>query len=233
MTLGRLAWLLCALLWRPGFAVEVGDDHLLDVGRFRIGLEGPEVVGERPVLLGAADTFRAAAADQLQTWAERVGVDIVSGQSGADPASVAYDSYHAAKARGAGVVMVDTAGRLHSKSNLMDELGKVARVLRREAGGIDEVLLVLDGTTGQNAIAQAQQFREAVDVTGLMVTKLDGTAKGGVVLGICDELGVPIRHIGIGEGIDDLRDFEPKAFVDALSIAAMRKSISGLNQKPL
>ena len=171
---------------------------------------------ERPVLLGAADTFRAAAADQLQTWAERVGVDIVSGQSGADPASVAYDSYHAAKARGAGVVIVDTAGRLHSKSNLMDELGKVARVLRREAGDVDEVLLVLDGTTGQNAIEQARVFTEAVGVTGIVLTKLDGTARGGVAIAVEQDLGIPVKYIGVGEGVEDLIPFEPEAFVDAL-----------------
>jgi len=171
---------------------------------------------ERPVLLGAADTFRAAAADQLKTWAERVGVDIVAGESGADPASVAYDSFHAAKARGAGVVMVDTAGRLHSKSNLMDELGKVARVLRREAGGLDEVLLVLDGTTGQNAIGQARAFTDIVGVTGIVLTKLDGTARGGVAIAVEKELGIPVKYIGVGEGVEDLIPFEPETFVDAL-----------------
>ncbi len=169
-----------------------------------------------PVLLGAADTFRAAAADQLKTWADRIGVDIVAGESGADPASVAYDSFHAAKARGAGVVMVDTAGRLHSKSNLMDELGKVARVLRREAGHIDEVLLVLDGTTGQNAIGQARAFTEVVGVTGIVLTKLDGTARGGVAIAVEQELGIPVKYIGVGEGVEDLIPFDPEAFVDAL-----------------
>ncbi len=171
---------------------------------------------DRPVLLGAADTFRAAAADQLKTWANRIGVDIVTGESGADPASVAYDSFHAAKARGAGVVMVDTAGRLHSKSNLMDELGKVARVLRREAGDLDEVLLVLDGTTGQNAIGQAQAFTAVVGVTGIVLTKLDGTARGGVAIAVEKELGIPVKYIGVGEGVEDLIPFEPEAFVDAL-----------------
>ena len=170
----------------------------------------------RPVLLGAADTFRAAAADQLKTWANRIGVDIVAGESGADPASVAYDSFHAAKARGAGVVMVDTAGRLHSKSNLMDELGKVARVLRREAGRIDEVLLVLDGTTGQNAIGQAKAFTEVVGVTGIVLTKLDGTARGGVAIAVEQDLGIPVKYIGVGEGVEDLIPFDPEAFVDAL-----------------
>lgn len=170
----------------------------------------------RPVLLGAADTFRAAAADQLKAWAGRVGVDIVAGESGADPASVAYDSFHAAKARGAGVVLIDTAGRLHSKSNLMDELGKVARVLRREAGDIDEVLLVLDGTTGQNAIEQARVFTDAVGVTGIVLTKLDGTARGGVAIAVEQELGIPVKYIGVGEGVEDLIPFDPEAFVDAL-----------------
>jgi fused signal recognition particle receptor len=169
-----------------------------------------------PVLLGAADTFRAAAADQLKTWAARIGVDIVAGESGADPASVAYDSFHAAKARGAGLVLIDTAGRLHSKSNLMDELGKVARVLRREAGDIDEVLLVLDGTTGQNAIDQARAFTDVVGVTGIVLTKLDGTARGGVAIAVEQDLGIPVKYIGVGESVEDLIPFDPEAFVDAL-----------------
>ncbi len=169
-----------------------------------------------PVLLGAADTFRAAAADQLKTWADRIGVDIVTGQSGADPASVAYDSFQAAKARKAAVLMVDTAGRLHSKSNLMDELGKVARVLRREAGDIAEVLLVLDGTTGQNAIDQAKAFAEVVGVTGIVLTKLDGTARGGVAIAVEQDLGIPVKYIGVGEAKEDLIPFDPEAFVDAL-----------------
>lgn len=170
----------------------------------------------QPVLLGAADTFRAAAADQLKAWADRIGVDIVTGDSGADPASVAFDAFHAAKARGADVVLVDTAGRLHSKSNLMDELGKVARVLRREAGAIDEVLLVLDGTTGQNAIGQAKAFTDVVGVTGIVLTKLDGTARGGVAIAVEEELGIPVKYIGVGEGVADLIPFDPEAFVDAL-----------------
>ena len=171
---------------------------------------------DRGVMLGAADTFRAAAADQLKTWANRIGVDIVTGQAGADPASVAYDSYHAAKARGDSVVVIDTAGRLHSKSNLMDELGKVARVLRREAGDIDEVLLVLDGTTGQNAIGQARAFTDTVGVTGIVLTKLDGTARGGVAIAVEQDLGIPVKYIGVGEGVDDLIPFDPETFVDAL-----------------
>ncbi len=168
------------------------------------------------VLLGAADTFRAAAGDQLKTWGSRVGVDVVGGQSGADPASVAYDALHAAKARHCDVVIVDTAGRLHSKANLMDELAKVGRVLRREAGDIDEVLLVIDGTTGQNAIEQARTFTKAVGVTGIIVTKLDGTARGGMTVAVEEELDIPVKFIGVGEGMHDLVPFEPAAFVDAL-----------------
>lgn len=189
-----------------------GSGKTTTIAKLAQQLDSPE----RPVLLGAADTFRAAAADQLKTWAGRIGVDIVAGESGADPASVAYDSYHAAKARNAGVVLVDTAGRLHSKSNLMDELGKVARVLRREAGELDEVLLVLDGTTGQNAIEQARVFTEAVGVTGIVLTKLDGTARGGVAIAVEQELGIPVKYIGVGEGVADLIPFDPEAFVDAL-----------------
>lgn len=168
------------------------------------------------VLLGAADTFRAAAGEQLKAWAERVGVDVVGGQEGADPAAVAFDAFQAARGRQADVVIVDTAGRLHSKTNLMNELGKVARVLRREAGELSEVLLVLDGTTGQNGIDQAKSFAEAVGVTGIVLTKLDGTAKGGVAIAVEDELGIPVKFIGVGEGVDDLIPFDPGQFVDAL-----------------
>ncbi len=168
------------------------------------------------VVLGAADTFRAAAGDQLKLWAERVGVDIVGGQQGADPAAVAYDAFHAAKARKAGAVIIDTAGRLHSKANLMDELAKVARVLRREAGDIDEVLLVIDGTTGQNAIEQARTFAAAVGITGIIVTKLDGTARGGMTVAVEEELDIPVKFIGVGESMNDLIPFDPEAFVDAL-----------------
>jgi len=167
-------------------------------------------------LLGAADTFRAAADTQLKAWADRVGVDIVSGQEGADPASVAYDAVAASKARHKDVVMIDTAGRLHSKKNLMAELAKIRRVVERETGDIDEVLLVLDATAGQNGIAQAKQFQETAGVTGIVLSKLDGTAKGGVVVAIEQELGVPVKFIGIGEGMDDMIPFEPAAFVDAL-----------------
>ncbi len=170
----------------------------------------------RSVLLGAADTFRAAAAEQLTSWAERIGADIVVGQPGADPASVAFDAYQAARARGADVVIIDTAGRLHSKSNLMAELGKVARVLERETERIGEILLVLDGTTGQNALSQARSFTEAVAVTGIVITKLDGTARGGVAVAIERELDLPVKLIGVGEGAADLVPFQPEDFVDAL-----------------
>jgi fused signal recognition particle receptor len=171
--------------------------------------------GMRP-LLGAADTFRAAADTQLRTWADRVGVEIVAGQEGSDPAAVAFDAFSAARARGRDVVIVDTAGRLHSKKNLMGELGKIRRVLEREAGSISEVLLVLDATAGQNGIAQARQFAETAGVTGIILTKLDGTARGGIVVAIEQELGIPVKFIGIGEGMDDLIPFDSDAFVDAL-----------------
>ena len=172
--------------------------------------------GGSSVLLGAADTFRAAADQQLRTWADRVGVEIVGGQAGADPAAVAFDAFQAARARAKDAVIVDTAGRLHSKSNLMDELGKIARVLRREAGDLDEVLLVLDGTTGQNGIAQARTFAAAVGITGVVLTKLDGTARGGVAVAVENDLDVPVKFIGIGEGVEDLIPFVPHDFVDAL-----------------
>ncbi len=170
----------------------------------------------RSPLLGAADTFRAAADTQLRTWADRVGIDMVGGQAGADPAAVAFDALSAARARANDVVIVDTAGRLHAKRNLMEELGKIRRVLEREAGAIGEVLLVLDATAGQNGIAQARSFAETASVTGIVLTKLDGTAKGGVVVAIEEQLGVPVKLIGVGEGIEDLIPFEPESFVDAL-----------------
>jgi fused signal recognition particle receptor len=169
----------------------------------------------RSVLLGAADTFRAAAADQLQTWGARVGADTVRGPEGGDPAAVAFDAVKRGIADGVDVVLVDTAGRLHTKTGLMDELGKVKRVVEKH-GPVDEVLLVLDATTGQNAIMQARVFTEVVDVTGIVLTKLDGTAKGGIVIAVQRELGVPVKLVGLGEGPDDLAPFEPEAFVDAL-----------------
>jgi fused signal recognition particle receptor len=168
------------------------------------------------VVLGAADTFRAAADAQLRTWGERIGVPVVSGAAGSDPASVAYEALRTAEDGDADVVIVDTAGRLHSQANLMDELRKVVRILEREAGSVDEVLLVLDGTVGQNGIAQAKAFTDAVGVTGIVLTKLDGTARGGVAIAVERELGVPVKLIGVGEGIDDLIPFVPQDFVRAL-----------------
>lgn len=171
----------------------------------------------RVPLLVAADTFRAAAIDQLQVWADRVGVSLIRHRHGADPAAVAFDGLAAAKARQVDVVLIDTAGRLHTKSNLMDELRKVTRVIGQELPGAPhEVLLVLDATLGQNALAQARQFHQAVGVTGLALTKLDGTARGGIVVAIADELKLPVRLIGVGEAVDDLQDFQPQAFVNAL-----------------
>ncbi|WP_027339992.1 signal recognition particle-docking protein FtsY [Halonatronum saccharophilum] len=172
---------------------------------------------DKKVLLGAGDTFRAAAIDQLKVWSSRVGIDIISHQEGADAAAVAYDAVQAAKSREVDLLIVDTAGRLHTQSNLMEELKKVRRVIDREAGDMRvEVLLVLDATTGQNAISQAKLFNEAVNVDGIALTKLDGTAKGGVVIAIKEELGIPIKLIGVGEGAEDLQDFEPESFINAL-----------------
>ncbi|MDH3025519.1 signal recognition particle-docking protein FtsY [Gordonia alkanivorans] len=173
------------------------------------------VADGRRVLLGAADTFRAAAADQLQTWGERVGAEIVRGKEQADPAAVAFDAVDRGIATGVDVVMIDTAGRLHTKTGLMDELGKVKRVVEKKAP-VDEVLLVLDATVGQNGLMQARVFAEVVDITGVVLTKLDGTAKGGIVFHVQKELGVPVKLVGLGEGADDLAPFEPEAFVDAL-----------------
>ncbi|MER7826552.1 MULTISPECIES: signal recognition particle-docking protein FtsY [unclassified Streptomyces] len=173
------------------------------------------VADGRSVVLGAADTFRAAAADQLQTWGERVGARTVRGPEGGDPASIAYDAVKEGIAEGADVVLIDTAGRLHTKTGLMDELGKVKRVVEKH-GPLDEILLVLDATTGQNGLTQARVFAEVVDITGIVLTKLDGTAKGGIVIAVQRELGVPVKLIGLGEGPDDLAPFVPEAFVDAL-----------------
>lgn len=173
------------------------------------------VADGRRVVLGAADTFRAAAADQLQSWASRVGAQVVRGAEGADPASVAFDAVDEGIKEGADVIVIDTAGRLHTKTGLMDELGKVKRVVSRRAE-VDEVLLVLDATIGQNGLPQARVFAEVVDITGVVLTKLDGTAKGGIVFRVQQELGVPVKLVGLGEGADDLAPFEPAAFVDAL-----------------
>ena len=169
------------------------------------------------VLLCAGDTFRAAAADQLTIWSERAGVEIVKQHEGADPAAVVFDALSAAKARRVDVVLVDTAGRLHNKQNLMNELSKISRVIDREAPDASrETLLVLDATTGQNGLIQAKQFMESAGLTGVILTKLDGTAKGGIVVAIARQLGVPVKFVGVGEGVDDLTPFEPAAFVDAL-----------------
>ncbi|MEU4574523.1 MULTISPECIES: signal recognition particle-docking protein FtsY [Nonomuraea] len=174
------------------------------------------LVGDgKKVVLGAADTFRAAAADQLQTWGDRVGADVVRGPEGGDPASVAFDATARGIEEQADVVIVDTAGRLHTKTGLMDELGKVKRVIEKKAT-VDEVLLVLDATTGQNGMRQAQVFAEVVNITGIALTKLDGTAKGGIVISVQRELGVPVKLVGLGEGPDDLAPFDPEVFVDAI-----------------
>jgi fused signal recognition particle receptor len=173
------------------------------------------VAEDKDVLLGAADTFRAAAADQLTTWGERVGVPTVRGPEGTDPASVAFEAVKAGIEQEVDTVLIDTAGRLHTKTGLMDELGKVKRVVEKQAD-VDEVLLVIDATTGQNGLTQARIFAEVVDVTGIVLTKLDGTAKGGIVIQVQRELGVPVKLVGLGEGADDLAPFEPGDFVDAL-----------------
>jgi fused signal recognition particle receptor len=171
----------------------------------------------KSVMLVAGDTFRAAAGEQLELWGKRVGADVIRHQGGGDPAAVAFDGLAAAKARQADVVLIDTAGRLHTKSNLMEELCKVKRTLGKVMPGAPhEVLLVLDATVGQNGLAQARQFHEALGVTGVVLTKLDGTAKGGIVLAIAGELGLPVLYVGVGEGVEDLQAFDPEAFVDAL-----------------
>jgi len=171
----------------------------------------------KQVLLAAADTFRAAAIDQLEVWADRAGVPIIRQSEGSDPAAVVFDAVSAGKARNADVIICDTAGRLHNKKNLMDELAKISRVIHRELPDSDlEVLLVLDATTGQNALNQARNFRDAAGLTGIVLTKLDGTARGGVIIGIKQELKIPIKYVGVGEQIDDLRPFDPVEFVDAL-----------------
>ena len=171
----------------------------------------------RKVVLAAADTFRAAATEQLVEWANRAGVDIVTGQEGSDPGSVVFDAIAAAKARHADVLLCDTAGRLHNKKNLMNELGKINRIIEREyPEAHKETLVVLDGTTGQNALAQAREFEEVTDITGIILTKLDGTAKGGIAVAIHSQMGVPVKYIGVGEQIDDLQKFDPDTFVNAL-----------------
>ena len=171
----------------------------------------------RKVILGAGDTFRAAAIEQLQAWGERVDCEVVAGSAGGDPSAVAFDAVQAATARGADVAIIDTAGRLQTKKPLMEELGKLVRVIEKcQAGAPHEVLLVLDSNTGQNALSQAKLFAEVAPLTGLVLTKLDGTAKGGVIVGLADELGLPVKHVGVGEAVEDLRDFSAEEFVDAL-----------------
>ena len=183
-----------------------------------IGKLAAKMKGEgKKVLMAAADTFRAAAADQLEIWSGRAGVDLVRQHEGADPAAVVFDALTAAKARGSDVILIDTAGRLHNKQNLMNELNKISRVVDRELPDCDrETLLVLDATTGQNGLIQAKQFKEAAGITGIVLTKLDGSAKGGIVVAIAQELQVPVKYIGVGESIDDLMPFEAEAFVEAL-----------------
>jgi fused signal recognition particle receptor len=182
-----------------------------------IGKVGKREAAEgKRIVMAAGDTFRAAAAEQLGMWAERVDADLVRGAEGGDPSSVIFDAVQRAAARGTDLVLADTAGRLHTKVNLMEELRKVRRVAEREPGKVTEVLLVLDATTGQNGLTQAQQFTEAVEVTGVVLTKLDGSAKGGIVLAIQDELGIPVKLVGLGETADDLVPFDPDEFVEAL-----------------
>jgi fused signal recognition particle receptor len=190
-----------------------GSGKTTTVGKLAAKLQG----GGHKVLLGAGDTFRAAAGEQLEVWAERVSAPIVRGKEGADPAAVCFEAVQRGAQEGVDVVLCDTAGRLHTKTPLMEELKKVQRVIGKAAPGAPhEVLLVLDATNGQNAIAQARQFHEALGVTGIALTKLDGTAKGGVVIGICDELRIPVRYVGVGERVADLKPFAPREFVEAL-----------------
>ena len=183
-----------------------------------IGKIGSKLKAEgKKILFSAADTFRAAAAEQLVIWADRAGAEIVRQNEGADPAAVVFDSIAAAKARNCDAVLVDTAGRLHNKANLMNELNKISRIIQRECpDSSKETLLVLDATTGQNGLVQAKQFQETCGITGIVLTKLDGTAKGGIAIAIAQELQVPVKFAGVGEGVDDLKPFDPKAFADAL-----------------
>ena len=205
-----------ALDTRPAVVLFIGVNGVgktTTIGKLAAGLKAQG----KKVLLCAGDTFRAAAADQLTVWSQRAGVDIVKQHEGADPAAVVFDAVSAAKARGADVILVDTAGRLHNKQNLMNELSKISRVIDRELPGASrETLLVLDATTGQNGLIQAKQFKEAAGITGIVLTKLDGTAKGGIAIAIAKELGVPVKYAGVGEGIDDLKPFDAAEFAQAL-----------------
>jgi len=200
----------------PSVALFIGVNGVgktTTIGKLSARMKGE---GHR-VLMAAADTFRAAAADQLTVWADRAGVDIIKQHEGADPAAVVFDAASAAKARNTDVVLVDTAGRLHNKQNLMNELNKISRVIDRELPGCArETLLVLDATTGQNGLIQAKQFKETAGITGIVLTKLDGTAKGGIAIAIAKELGVPVKYAGVGEGIDDLKPFDAEEFAQAL-----------------
>ena len=201
---------------RPSVVLFIGVNGVgktTTIGKLAAALKGDG----RRVLMAAGDTFRAAAADQLEIWSQRSGVELVRQHEGADPAAVVFDALTAARARNTDVVLIDTAGRLHNKQNLMNELNKISRVVDRELPGCDrETLLVLDATTGQNGLIQAKQFKEAAGITGIVLTKLDGSAKGGIVIAIAQELQVPVKYIGVGEGIDDLMPFEAEAFVNAL-----------------
>ena len=200
----------------PSVALFIGVNGVgktTTIGKLAARLKGEG----RRVLMAAGDTFRAAAADQLEIWSQRAGVELVRQHEGADPAAVVFDALTAAKARNADAVLVDTAGRLHNKQNLMNELNKISRVVDRELPGCArETLLVLDATTGQNGLIQAKQFKEAAGITGIVLTKLDGTAKGGIAIAIAQELGIPVKYAGVGEGIDDLRPFDPAEFAQAL-----------------
>ena len=218
--------ILCQLLevGDPALHLEGGPSVALFIGvngvgkTTTIGKLAARLKGEgKRVLMAAGDTFRAAAADQLEIWSERSGVELVRQHEGADPAAVVFDALSAAKARGSDVVLIDTAGRLHNKQNLMNELNKISRVIDRELPGCPrETLLVLDATTGQNGLIQAKQFQESAGLTGIVLTKLDGSAKGGIVVAIADTLQVPVKFVGVGEGIDDLMPFEARSFVEAL-----------------
>ena len=216
---------------RPAVILVIGVNG---VGKTTsIGKLAARYVSEgKKVMLSAADTFRAAAADQLEIWAKRAGADIVRHGEGADPAAVVFDSISAAKARGSDIIIVDTAGRLHNKANLMNELAKIDRVISRELPDASrETLLVLDATTGQNAVHQAEEFNNAAELTGIILTKLDGTAKGGIVIAISAGLGVPVKLVGVGEGIDDLIDFDRAAFLEAILPPAEQMTGDGENEE--
>ena len=205
-----------ALDTKPAVILFIGVNGVgktTTIGKLAAGLKAQG----KKVLLCAGDPFRAAAADQLTVWSQRAGVDIVKQHEGADPAAVVFDAVSAAKARGTDVILVDTAGRLHNKQNLMNELNKISRVIDREnPGAARETLLVLDATTGQNGLIQAKQFQESAGVTGIVLTKLDGSAKGGIVIAIAREMGLPVKFVGLGEGIEDLRPFDARSYVEAL-----------------